>query len=177
MQIKKAILVIIFVFCYASNIIAQNARTHKSHSIKGPILGLSYSYEHPVSPQSVINFELMATGGWSTFMNETAWIIGPSFRVEPRYYYNLKRRFQNDKKTKNNSANYLAFSVDYAPGIGFGKDAEIDQYFMFAPKYGLKRTIGRHFIFELAAGIGGGIIEDEGISALIVFDLKLGYAF
>lgn len=45
------------------------------------------------------------------------------------------------------------------------------------PKYGLKRTIGSHFIFEIAAGAGAFVAENARWAGVIAVDLKLGYAF
>jgi hypothetical protein len=51
-----------------------------------------------------------------------ATVVAPVLRIEPRYYYNLSKRFGKGKKTRNNSANYIAFAVDYQPGISIGKN-------------------------------------------------------
>jgi len=160
------------------NLLAQNDKTYSSHSIKGPLIGLSYSYEHPIAQQSTLNLELILNGGFgSSIFYDSYWVIAPVLRVEPRYYYNIIRRFEKEKKTINNSANYLALAVDYQPGISIGKNAEANQYLQIVPKYGLKRTIGRHFIFEIAAGIGAYVVESSDWETVIAFDLKLGYAF
>ncbi|MEA4867596.1 MAG: hypothetical protein VB097_03785 [Rikenellaceae bacterium] len=81
----KKLLLIATIATITSNLTAQNAKTQSSHSIKGPLVGLSYSYEHPIAQQSTLNMELIL------------------------------------------SANYLAFAVDYQPGISIGKNAEANQ--------------------------------------------------
>lgn len=176
-KIRKFWFIAVLVICSA-NLLAQNDKTYPSHSIKGPLIGLSYSYEHPVAIQSTLNFELMISGGFGSGMfRESYWVIAPVLRVEPRYYYNLTRRFDKGKKTINNSANYFALAIDYQPGISIGKNAEAYQYLQIVPKYGLKRTIGRHFIFEIAAGLGAYVVENSDWDSVIAIDLKLGYAF
>jgi hypothetical protein len=176
-KIMKFWFIAVFVICSGS-LLAQNDKTVRSHSIKGPLIGLSYSYEIPIALQSTLNFELMINGGFGSGMfRESYWLIAPVIRVEPRYYYNLTRRFEKEKKTLNNSANYLALAVDYQPGISIGKNATATRYLQIVPKYGLKRTIGRHFIFEFAAGLGAYVVESSDWDSVISLDLKLGYAF
>ncbi len=174
---KKLLLLTVIATIYCS-LSAQNAKTQSSHSIKGPLVGLSYSYEHPIAQQSTLNMELILNGGFgSGIFYDSYWVIAPVLRIEPRYYHNLYKRFRKGKKTINNSANYFAFAVDYQPGFSIGKNAEANQYLQMVPKYGLKRTMGRHFIFEVAAGIGTYIIENSNWEPVLAFDLKLGYAF
>lgn len=157
---------------------AQSRKVESSHSIKGPIIGLSYSYEHPIALQSTLNFELIFNGGFgSGIFRDDYWIIAPVIRVEPRYYYNFIKRYKKAKKTINNSANYLAIAFDFQPGISIGKNAQATQYLQIVPKYGLKRTIGSHFIFEIATGVGAYVLENEGWSGVFALDFKFGYAF
>lgn len=174
---KKLLLIILILTIYCS-LTAQNAKTQRSHSIKGPLVGLSYAYEHPIAQQSTLNMELILNGGFgSGVFNGNYWFIAPSLRIEPRYYYNLSKRFSKGKKTVNNSANYIAVSADYQPGFSIGNNAEASQYILIVPKYGLKRTMGEHFIFEVAAGVGTNIIGSSNWEAVLAMDLKLGYAF
>lgn len=174
---KKLLLITLILTIYCS-LSAQNANTQRSHSIKGPLVGLSYAYEHPIAQQSTLNMELILNGGFgSGTFSGNYWYIAPSLRIEPRYYYNLSKRFSKGKKTINNSANYIAVSADYQPGFSIGNNAEASQYILIVPKYGLKRTMGEHFIFEVAAGVGTNIIGSSNWEAVLAMDLKLGYAF
>jgi hypothetical protein len=176
-RVMKFCLIAAFILS-TGNLPAQIEKTYSSHSIKGPLIGLSYSYEHPIAIQSTLNLELMINGGFgSGLFRENYWVIAPVLRVEPRYYYNFTRRFEKEKKTINNSANYFTLAVDYQPGISIGKNAEAYQYLQVVPKYGLKRTIGKHFIFEIAAGLGAYVVENSNLDSVFAMDLKLGYAF
>ena len=174
---KKLWFIAIFVFC-SYNLLAQNNKTYRSHSIKGPLIGLSYSYEHPIVQQSTLNFELILNGGFgSSIFYDSYWVIAPVLRVESRYYYNLIKRYEKERKTINNSANYLALAFDYQPGFSIGQNAEASQYLQIVPKYGLKRTMGRHFIFEIAAGFGAYVVQNYDWEGVFAIDIKLGYAF
>jgi hypothetical protein len=174
----KKQLIIAIIATISFNLSAQNSKTQSSHSIKGPVFGLSYSYEHPIAKESTLNMELIFNGGFgSGVFYDSYWVVAPALRIEPRYYYNLTKRFDKGKKTINNSANYLAFAADYQPGISVGKNMEAIQYLQIVPKYGLKRTIGQHFIFEVAAGVGTYIAMKKNWEAVLAIDLKFGYAF
>ena len=121
---------------------------------------------------------MMLAGGFgSDFINGTYWLIVPVMRVEPRYYYNLTKRFEKGKKTINNSANYLSISSDYQFATGIGSKAHSIGTFNIIPKWGMKRTIGKHFIFEFAVGIGVQKSENNNWKAAPGLDLKLGYSF
>jgi len=60
----KKLLLIAIITTITGNLTAQNAKTQRSHSIKGPLVGLSYSYEHPIAAQSTLNMELILNGGF-----------------------------------------------------------------------------------------------------------------
>lgn len=159
-------------------VFAQSDRTINTHTAKATFIGLSYSYEQAIAQKSTVNFEMMLAGGFgSDFMNGTYWLIVPVMRVEPRYYYNFTKRFEKGKKTINNSANYLSISSDYQFETGIGSKAHSIGTFNIIPKWGMKRTIGNHFIFEFAAGIGAQKSENNNWKAAPGLDLKLGYSF
>lgn len=157
---------------------AQIDRTTNSSTLKATFLGLSYSYEQAIAQKSTINYELMLAGGFgSGYMNGNYWLIAPIMRVEPRYYYNLINRYDKGRKTMNNSANYLSFSADYQLGTSIGSNASSVSTFSLIPKWGTKRTVGTHFIFEFAAGVGVRKSENYNWKATPGLDLKLGYSF
>jgi len=157
---------------------AQNDRVQNVHSLKATFIGLSYSYEQSISQRSAINFELMIGGGFgSNIFVGDYWLIAPIMRVEPRYYYNYLKRVSQGKKTINNSANYLSLSADYVFGTIIGDNAHAVQAFMIIPKWGLKRTIGNHFVFEFAAGFGALTSEIDTWKPTFGLDLKFGFSF
>ena len=156
----------------------QNDKVQNVHSLKATFIGLSYAYEQSISQKSTINFELMLAGGFgSSFINGDYWLITPIIRVEPRYYYNYLKRIDKGKKVINNSANYLSLSADYQFGTSIGNNAQALQTFSLIPKWGLKRTIGNHFIFEFATGLGAYTSEIETWKPTLGLDLKFGYSF
>ncbi len=95
--------------------------------------------------------------------------FSPFLKVEPRYYYNLSRRVSKGKVVEKNIANY--FSLELWSNFGLGtsiRDSEgtIHPVFCITPTYGLRRKIGKHFIFETSIGLGsyfqGSALVDKG---------------
>ena len=174
---RALILLSIFISVYGLAS-AQIGRTTNLSTLKTTFLGLSYSYEQSISQKSTINYEFMLAGRFgSGYPNGNYWLIVPVMRVEPRYYYNLITRYDKGRKTMNNSANYLAISADYQLGTSIGSRASSVSTLNVIPKWGMKRTIGQHFIFEFAAGIGAQKSEYTNWKAEPGLDLKFGYSF
>jgi hypothetical protein len=200
----KKILSITAIVLITNQAIAQTAEVQKVHSIKLALPGLSYGYERPVSPRTVINYEFMLAGtiGYSSsgfysyngasnnpyldlFDHKEHWLwsISPILIIEPRYYYNYMKRQRKEKRVINNAANYLAISAIFQPGITIAKknDPETDSLFAIIPKWGMRRALGKHFIFELTtgAGIAIGLGANAGEKSIVLglTDLKIGYSF
>ena len=174
---KRLSIISIFIFLTILSY-SQNDKVQNVHSLKATFIGLSYSYEQSISQKSTVNFEFMIAGGFgSSFIGGDYWLIAPIMRVEPRYYYNYLKRVAKGKKIINNSANYLSLSADYQFGTSIGDNAHALRAFSIIPKWGLKRTIGNHFVFEFAAGIGAYTSEIETWKPTLGLDLKFGYSF
>lgn len=174
----KKIGIISVLFFFTIFVHAQKDKVQNTHSAKATFIGLSYAKEQSISQKSTVNFEFMIAGGFgSNYLSGDYWVIAPVMRVEPRYYYNYPKRIEKGKKTMNNSANYLSLSADYQFGESIGSNAQALQTFTVIPKWGLKRTIGNHFIFEFAVGIGAYTSEIEYWEPTFGLDLKIGYSF
>jgi len=176
-MMKRLSIISIFIFVTTLSY-AQNDKVQNVHSLKASFIGLSYAYEQSISQKLTINLELMLAGGFgSNFIGGDYWLVSPIMRVEPRYYYNYLKRAENSKNTNHNSANYLSLSADYQFGSSFGSNAHALRAFCLIPKWGLKRAIGNHFIFEFATGIGAYTSEIETWKPTLGLDLKFGYSF
>ncbi|AWH85813.1 hypothetical protein HYN59_12170 [Flavobacterium album] len=138
-------------------------------SIKGIQIGdngLVFNYEFKLSNK----FTLRTETGYNVFIftGDNNWTVGekdksslaalPTFTVEPRWYYNLDRRVRKGKDIARNRANYVSLFVNYNGGWGaFKFDNRIDQapdFVYIIPEYGLRRTLGQRFNYELGGGIG-----------------------
>jgi len=175
-------LIISLIFTFRS-FAQDDTKVKNLHSIKLSYLSLAYNYEHAIAKQAVINSEIKFIYGFgaNTIISNSRksyHVLIPLIRLEPRYYYNFLKRASKEKKTINNSANYLALTVNKSlyPIIK-SHGIIVEDVFNVIPKWGLKRTIGEHFIFETAIGLGyefNTIAKDR---ARMGFDLNLGYAF
>lgn len=109
-----------------------------------------------------LNLGFGGGGSYNQFRNALGLTEGialvPSFSVEPRYYYNLKKREDKGKNTYANSGNFLAFKTNYYPGwLIAGDNKDVIGYtnqISFTPYWGIKRTILKHLTYEAGAGLG-----------------------
>lgn len=89
--------------------------------------------------------------------DRTTTIIAPYISLEPRWYYNIAKRFPKDKNIKNNSANYLSIKTLYqandSPVIKNG-DSNIVPQFSILPKFGIRRSFAKQFNYEFSGGVG-----------------------
>lgn len=80
--------------------------------------------------------------------------------LEPRWYYNLEKRFNKGKSIDRNSGNFLSFYIlgnfDDVSFTSNDRLRSIDQI-SFIPKWGIRRSLGKHFNYE--AGIGFGYVR------------------
>ena len=91
------------------------------------------------------------------FGTRSGYAIYPVFAIEPRYYCNLNKRSQKQKRTDNNSANFLALNVTLDPGLiitSSEKKRSSSGSISFIPTWGIRRNIGKHFDCELGLGLG-----------------------
>ena len=68
--------------------------------------------------------------------------------ISPRYYYNLEKRKKQSKRVDNFSANFVGmiFSNMFESSI-------IDQRFFIAGIWGLRRSFGKNWYYELSIGL------------------------
>jgi len=179
----KLLIVLLFCIIFKIQSFAQELNGAENlHSVKLIYLGLSYSYEHALGKQAVLNGQLMLRTGLASnyFITEgkTFYAVVPFLRVEPRYYYNLLKRAGKGKKTVNNSANYLALSINQSLNpIIKNMDFNFINEFSAIPKWGIKRALGQHIFYETAIGVGYRYNRVDKSRASSGFNFQLGYAF
>ena len=114
--------------------------------------------------QPIISFEHKITPSWSLNYEVRAYYISPDkpteFRyndtriaafIEPRYYYNMKKRIAQGKSANNLSGNYFTLAMGYmydyksyqnsVNSFSVNDRFEKRNYFAFLPKYGIQRRI------------------------------------
>ena len=121
----------------------------------------------------------------------TNWAIGRSFydneafipltlSVEPRYYFDIKKRYSKGLRIDNNSATFFSVKINYHAGwlMLSGKQPSNIQ---IMPTYAARKNTGKHFNFEIGGGMGyqhtfTSIKEEKNIWAFNIV-LRIGYTF
>ncbi len=137
---------------------AQDKEASVEKSTWGIQLGvppLAVYNESRLADKFSLRSELNLGFGWQSSYNGTLWTMPLYVQVEPRYYYNIKRRAAKKKRIDGNSGNFLSLVIGGEPGIGItSKDVQLYTGVYLIPFYGMRRNIGMHFNYELALGVG-----------------------
>lgn len=202
---KKNLWAVALIISCAANVFAQNDQNAGNNSVEKSIMGIQigetglvFNYEFKLANQITLRTEAGYTLAFSTG-DDNFWTgedekgstaALPTFTVEPRWYYNLGRRVRKGKEITRNRANYFSVLVNYSGGWGAIKfDNRIDDVpdiTTIAPMWGLRRTLGKHFNYEVGAGIGYSYISkfehfdhthqsDEGV--ILVARARFGFDF
>ena len=163
------------------------------NSIQLGLFSLSYQNETRLDRKITLRSELGLMTGTSIIeypdgREEKSFLIIPFINVEPRWYHSLDRRNRLKKTTKNNSSNYVSLLTSFAStrtALVNTKNFETAPALDIIPEYGIRRSIGKHFYWEGAAGVGYrhnfldksytySIDENE---VMIDVQYKIGYIF
>jgi hypothetical protein len=118
--------------------------------------------------------------------------------LEPRFYYNMKKRIAKGKSANNLSGNYVSLAVVYniekdrytnnnSQFPEFNSLQTYDsRYLTFAPKFGLQRRVFKHGFVDISAAplqLSYGQFSNRptewfsGFDGLPIVDAKIGFAF
>jgi hypothetical protein len=157
---KKALLLLL-ISLLSANLFSQEANpasVEKSiFGIQTGLLGVWVHNESRLSDQFALRSEIGLDAGFRANSNSTLIGLIPVIRLEPRWYYNLDKRLAKGKKISNNSGNSLSLNLVYNPDlfvISNEKNINVISSIAFIPKWGIKRTYGKHFTFETGIGVG-----------------------
>lgn len=126
---------------------------------------------------------------YDTTTGESGTFFAPSISIEPRWYYNINKRYTKGKYTANNSANFVTIAVEYYPDLftlgNHPSYVKVPEQITIIPKWGMRRSIANsNFTYELGGGIGyiGYLSDDDSIidyGSDIGIDLhvRIGYTF
>ncbi len=168
---------------------SQNTSVEKStFGLQTGVLGTWIYNEARLSNSIALRTELgFDFGIWETTYYDdydSPFILTPVIVVEPRFYYNLKKRSENSKRIDGNSGNFIALKTSYHPELAFFNtdDAPVVSDFAIIPTWGIRRNIGDHFNYEAGLGVGysytfaerAGYSEDESGLELNMH-LRIGY--
>ena len=187
----KNLFTILLFFCTLSAF-AQNTSVEKStFGLQTGVLGIWTYNEAKLSNTIALRTEIgFDFGIWeTTFYDDydSPFLLTPVIVVEPRFYYNLKKRSESSKRIDGNSGNFIALKMGYHPDwfVMFNTDnAPVVSDFSIIPTWGIRRNIGKHFNFEAGLGAGfshtfakrAGYLEDKSEFELNMH-LRIGYKF
>jgi hypothetical protein len=166
---RKIIFIVVSTVLFAGKSFAQDSIPSVENCIKGIQIGesgLVFNYEFKLTNKFALRTEAGMTLAF--FSGDDNWWTGekqkgslaalPTFTIEPRFYYNLSRRIRKGKDISRNRANYFSLFANYSGGWGAIKfDNRIDRvpdFIAVVPTWGMRRTLGEQFNYELGAGIG-----------------------
>ena len=167
----------------------DSLRVEKSiYGIQTGLLGFWAHNEARITDKIALRTELgFDLGvGQNSFNDKNIFILLPSLRLEPRWYYNIENRAKKGKNSAKNSANFFALNTSWNPDFFYITNENIDNINVIStlaivPKWGLKRTYGSHFTFETGFGLGYVFyLEDyknETGTIGVDLHLRLGYTF
>ncbi|WP_027421253.1 hypothetical protein [Crocinitomix catalasitica] len=171
---------------------SQNASVEKStFGIQSGVLGVWAYNEAKLSNAFALRTEIgFDFGIWeTTFYDDynSPFLLTPVIVLEPRFYYNLKKRSENSKRTDGNSGDFIAIKAGYHSDLFVlfnGDNAPIVSDFSIIPTWGIRRNIGEHFNYEAGLGVGfshtfakrAGYEKDKSEMELNMH-LRIGYRF
>lgn len=100
--------------------------------------------------------------------------------LEPRYYFELKKRHSKGLNIANNNAAFLSVKINHQAGW-LMLAGEQPSNIQIMPTYAVRRNIGKHFNYEVGGGIGYQYTftsnEEENETLAFNLVLRIGYTF
>lgn len=164
-------------------------QTVSGHSISLNGIGLAYSYEYAFAPKGTVIFSAGASYAFGRVLQlkmeslrefhidtKDYHLVTGDLAIEPRFYYNLKKRHRNGKRTWGNSGGYLSANFGYSFPIAITNGVKVAHIYVITPYWGFRR-VWKHFLFDLSGGVGY-IGSSNGTSAIYpALRIGLGYRF
>ena len=97
-----------------------------------------------------------------------------SIFLEPKYYFNLKKRESKNKNIKNNAGNYISLRTNFNI-LNNLENGEI-YFHTLTPTFGIRRNITSHFNLEFSCGYGLSYLNNMLISEAMS-SMRVGYVF
>lgn len=146
----------------------------RSNERLSSFIGISGGFEFKLSPEVSLNTNIIyrfvdrrsfgltridTTGGTFTFiLGSPRWYVQSlNFDVEPRWYFNMKRRIEDQLSENNLTGNYLSMKVGINNRFNRFETSntiknEFSSDFSIGPRLGLQRRVFRRFYVDAAVG-------------------------
>ena len=182
-RMKKILFTLIF--CGLTFIAkGQNTSIEQStYGIQSGFLGVWFHNESKLSEQVALRSEIGLDSGifGGSYYDGVGFLLTPVITLEPKWYYNLDKRVSKSKNIDGNSGNFVSIKTSFTPDwfvISNVDNLNILNNISIIPTWGIRRNIGKHFMYEAGFGIGYryyfSLNEGETAGDL---HLRIGYRF
>jgi len=167
---KKLFLVLFVAMAVGSASLQAQVRAENTNSVNFSLKGLNYNMERAYGESFTMTYGFSLGGIYNP---DDILVVAPGIRLEPRIYYNLSRRSQNNRNVKYNSGEFFSFDLQViAPML----PDDVSLAILFTPKWGMRRMLTDNLYLELTLGIGISIISLYPV-VYTAPGLRLGYIF
>lgn len=184
---QYAVIIALVLFAHTAN-----AQTNQKDLLEVDLhlVGISFSYEKTFSESFAIRANAGYNGTFSINNNDVGsgtkigFIMQPTIRIQPRYYYNMAKRKEQGKNVAYNSANFFSAHVEYRSSeINISNENLYNPEILnFGVAWNLRRNIANtKFVYEASAGLGYNYqldrfykFDDKVVPQI---NFKLGYVF
>ena len=132
------------------------------------ILPLGYSYERKIADEFTfdagIDFSFDVYYPDDDIFDDNALVVNPTIHFEPRYYYNLERRYRRGRNVTFNSASYIGIYSELRMNPLVEENNgywPVYDRFKIGPVWGIQRNLGRRGYINFNLGYGL-VIDEEG---------------
>ena len=184
----KKIIIIVSLCLLSFTVKSQNASVENNvFGVQTGVLGLYFHGETRLSDNFALRGEIgLDTGFWQS-NTYYEFLLAPVIVIEPRFYYNLKKRVEKAKRIDGNSGNFISVKTSFNPDlftISNNSNVSVIPTLQVVPTWGIRRSIGKHFNYETGIGIGyykefykqSGYSSNESGTA-VNLHLRIGYKF
>ncbi|PKG41367.1 hypothetical protein [Psychroflexus sp. MES1-P1E] len=115
------------------------------------------SNEFALRSQVGFDFRIEGFGEFESFGPNDGFYGILHLSLEPRWYYNLEKRLKKGKTIDRNSGNFIALLVSSnLESVSFTSNDRIESLdqIRFVPKWGIRRSLGKHISYEAGFGFG-----------------------
>jgi hypothetical protein len=157
-------LAVLFVLVFSLNANAQEISVEKSFfEIQTGFVGLWINNESKLSNSLVLRSELGLEHDFTVgdHYEGADFILQPVLTVEPKYYFNLKKRNRKGRVISKNTGNYFSIKTSYHPDwfvINLDENITKTADLAIVPTWGMRRQIGNRFTYEAGLGLGYRIV-------------------
>jgi len=181
---KKIFLILIGTISYSLH--AQNVSSEKEFflGLQAGFFGANIYYEKNISESFAVRGDIeFSSSIWGgDLYSKTGFAITPEIKIAPKWYYNMSKRKEALKNTKNNSANYITANISYTPNLFVISNVDgitVNPMLSVVPTWGLRRNFFNNFNYEIQAGLGIGKIlkPNYDLQTVLNISFKIGYDF